>query len=201
MAIYTDTFTYADGALAGKGQWVAGFGELDDFLVATNTITGNALDCADYYNGAVGNDQYAQLVVSSVEADGVGAGLGVTLRMATGSQAYYRIVANASGTEIGVKNPTYTLIKNDTTAWADGDVLYVQISGSTITVKRNGTTISALTSVDATLASGRVGLAFSSSSNLHIDNWEGGDLPTGLGPVVVNVISEQRPFNMGSIRR
>ena len=57
----------------------------------------------------------------------------------------------------------------------DGDILRLEIQGSTMTIKLNGVQLGATVN-DASHTTGSAGMAFSSvDNNSFIDTWEGGD--------------------------
>ena len=79
---------------------------------------------------------------------------------------------NTGGTQLGA-DYTITL--------AAGDILELHASGSTLTVKKSGTTLFSVT--DSSITSGKAGIAVrttGASGAIAWDDWEGGDTPTVL---------------------
>lgn len=179
MAV-TDSFTRADNADLGA-DWSA-VGSESAWAIATNKAAPSSQfsDCSEVYvSGSFADDQYAQGVLGTITTDAAGQGPGVLVRGTTAARTYYGVVCSTQGTELRkLSGGVHSALATDATIWANGDVVRLEVSGTTLTVKRNGVTISALTTPDATIASGRPGLNFSSSSTTActIDDWEGGDL-------------------------
>ena len=189
----TDNFNRADSADLGA-SWDVMTGE------TAMKILGNACypssvtsDATESYNAvAFANDQYSQVLVASIGADGIGAGVGIGLRMATGARTYYRVVACLSGSEIAKQVAgTYTQLGTNATAWVIGDTLYVSVSGTTIQVKRNGSNLFSAT--DSAIASGRAGVSHSSNTTADskVDDWDGGDLAAAVTRVPPTVVVSQ----------
>ena len=126
---------------------------------------------------------------------GAGSGMGVLVR-ADGSRNFFRAVAShaaADNVEFGVRTGgAFTPLGTRTTTWVDGDVLRIEVSGTSpniiVKVFQNGSQLGA----DATGAtgpdSGDPGIAYSSTStSAVVDVWEGGDLgaaATAWGPLL-----------------
>lgn len=188
MAV-TDAFTRADNADLGT-NWTPVTSQAAFALVSNAAkVASGAADAAEYYNASsFATDQYAQVVLTTVSAvTDVGTGTGVMVRASSVAQTFYRAVARAGGTELAkcVANVFTALADETATAWQAGDVIRLEVSSTTLTVKRAlaasptaFSTISALTTTDTDIASGRPGIALSSTStdNMILDDFGAGDL-------------------------
>ena len=110
--------------------------------------------------------------------------MGVLVR-ADGSRNFFRAVAShaaADNVEVGVRTGgAFTPLGTRTTTWVDGDVLRLEVSGTSpnITVKvfQNGSQLGADITGATGPDSGDPGIAYSSTStSAVVDVWEGGDL-------------------------
>lgn len=186
----TDNFNRANGALGANWTTITSEQAL---VVASNALAiGSGLetqDAGNFWNAvSFANDQYSQLVLPVIAAAGSGVGIGVVVRAASAARTYYRVVACASGTELGkVVAGTFTSLKTDSTVWANGDTIRLEVTGQnpniTLTVKRNGSVISALTHTGETsINSGSAGVAYSSvtAGTATGDDWDGGDISAGI---------------------
>lgn len=190
MSVYTDNFNRANGAPGAP--WTTVTSEGNNFTITSNqlTLSNVGADSAMYYDGVLANDQYAQIVMTTPQTDAQDAGSGLLVRVSTSTDEYYGFAATGAGTTV-FKRTTgggYQILKSDATAWANGDLARIEVSGSSITIKRNGATISALTvASDTSLTSGRAGIRFSSTtvSTPVLDDFEAGDL--GSGPTAAQL--------------
>jgi hypothetical protein len=188
----TDNFNRAGPGLGGN--WTQTTSE-NTLVIASNHIEfGSAgSDAGNLYTGsAFANDQYSQLTlpVIATAGGGVGTGIGVGVREANGARTYYRVVCCAAGTELGkVVSGSFTSLGTDSTAWADGDIVRLEVSGTSITVKRNGATIGGLTTTDGDIGSGSASMKYSSaaSGTPTADDWDGGDITAGSSSVSPSV--------------
>jgi hypothetical protein len=198
----SDTFVRANNADLGTA-WDECTGESSSggFDISANTAI-PALTASDSSetNNSVSwpNDQYSQVTHSTTTANGVGAGSGPTCRAATGAtRTYYRLVGNASGYEFGRKvAAAYTALSSGTgTTFTSGDTLYLEVKTNGANAdwicKKNGTSFDSGTDTSP-IASGRAGIAFSSTSTAaSLSAWEGGDFAAGGAAARV---PQSRPF-------
>lgn len=185
--LYSDTFTYSNGALTtvGSPNWSTMTSETS-WNVTTNALVRTAFnsDNCNYVSttavASFPDDQWAQLdsVTPNVSGNG-GEGVGIALRCSTSQRTYYRL--DVSSTFVNLQrfnNGTWTgVIASAGLTWTNGDTLYAEIQGTSIIVKQNGTT--RLTTTDATFASGRAGCFHSSdtssSGSATVDTFSAGD--------------------------
>lgn len=186
-----DAFTGTNGTALGtySSDWIVKF-NAGDIQIESNMASPNApvypYDTASaYWNPATNtaaDDQWAQCTLSFSGFPSVT--LGVGLRLATTGVGYsvayepgngwvsvYKLAVDGTGLYTNVN------LGNDGTSWSGGDVLYAQIQGSTIIVKKNGT--QTMTVTDATFTSGQYGLVLGGANTATgCDDWSAGDLST-----------------------
>ena len=188
--IATDDFNRANETpMAGNWTQI----EAHEWNLTSNVATPAfvSLDTASYWNATTfPNDQYSQAKITVTGTGGGGAGLGLGVRMSgtVGNATYYRLVidhASSNNIELSrIVGGAFTQLWLRTQAFTNGDTLRLEVSGSTLTAKLNGTAIGTTYTDASPIASGRAGIAFSSSETAAtLDDWEGGDLaavtPTG----------------------
>jgi hypothetical protein len=178
----TDTFTRADqNPISGNWTTCSGQGGLRLLTTAIAHIDSGTDGCI-YYNAVTpNNDQYSQAVMTrgSDTTAGNGSGMCVTVRQATGANSLYDVCVNAAAT-LNVTlakrvTGSYTAIWSRTATFADGDILKLSVTGTTLKVFVNGVQVGA-DSTDSALTSGRCGIAYSSNSvGATADSWECGN--------------------------
>lgn len=115
-------------------------------------------------------DQYAECTLGTTSASGRGTGYGVYCRLATANHTGYRLIGSDDGWELlRFNSGTSASISNGATAFDTGDILYLEITGtSTVSwaVKKNGSAVASGTdtaSGSPITAANRVGIGYSSS--------------------------------------
>lgn len=179
----TDVFTAANGTALTtySASWSLNAG---NFSIQTNALAANGAaattETAARWNAdAFPADQYAQGVLSALSAT-VNANIGIGVRIATDNSANYyglyydddtgdtlifKVVAGV-WTQLGA---AFTAVR------AVNDILRLEVSGTTLTYKLNGT--SQGTRTDSSLSSGSAGVVGRGLTTAHrIDTWEGGSL-------------------------
>lgn len=180
----TDDFNRADSADLGA-NWNPGIGPMQ---ILSNKATwgsaaGDGSDAGENYSAiSWPDDQYGQVAISGQDTTGSGSGIGIMLRYANSSN-YYRIVVSGDAANnvvvAKVVSGGFTQITTRTQAWTNGDILKVEVQGNTLKVFRNGVQLGANITGDAALATGGVGMFYSSSANtIRADDFEGGDFST-----------------------
>lgn len=192
MSIFTDNFNRANGAIGGNWTNING-----TFGISSNKATSltlgadsraQAVYSASFGPDSFGNDQYAQLVLADTTAYA-----GVVVRGSL--SAYTGYVAVAAGTDSAISKfvaGTPTAVATGGPPFANGDVLRLEISGSTLTLKKNGVVV--LTGTDSSISSGYAGIAGYNTTRIAGDNWEGGDLviPTSLAyPLTIPITASK----------
>lgn len=191
--LYTDNFeSYSEGNLAGQGNWVgvAGFDSInivndggDNKVYATDNVNYNEVHIM--YDGALGNDQYAEIELTDIA---VNQGIGINLRMSgTGAtlNLYYCLYNATAGRIYLAKIVNGSEIAIDNTPWTPtaGDVLKFTAVGTDLTVYVNDVENETLTNTDSDVTSGKAGIcgklsiSYATGANSVLgDNWKAGEL-------------------------
>lgn len=180
----SDTFNRANANPIG-GNWTTGSGD-GAMQITSNAAwpADNTLDSQAYYNAVTWPaDQWSEVAVTSGTIGG-GTGFGVSARKSAAAATHYRLVVdrNASNNiELAkVVAGAFTLIWDRTSAYSDGDVIRLEVQGTTLRAYRNGTQIGA-DSTDSGIATGNAGIMYSSTDTAAKgDNWNGGDFSSGV---------------------
>ena len=184
--LFSDNFTGANADPIG-GNYTTVPASWWDLRRVGNECSGkvDGPQSAGYRNDVTPSaDQWAQLTVRGSAAD-----VGPAVRCSTtvssfyalafGSTQFYIIEYVNSGTGATVA------ISTGANSCSAGDVLYLAVSGTTLSAKKNGVLISGLESVtDTSLSSGRLGIFIFPAGGL-VDDFSGGDF------------SPEPPPNMG----
>jgi hypothetical protein len=185
--IATDNFNRANGAPGSNWALVSGTLFSIDSNVAL--FSQGVICLAKWAANSFGADQYAQVVLvnphNSTGLDGIGSG--VALRLSGAPTNGYVIVAGSGGGTIrSIVSGTSSILTTWTAAGSDNDLLYAEIIGTVLTVKRAGVTVKTYdTAGDASpIASGSAGLAHwpTPSNPLKVDDFEAGGfaVPAGI---------------------
>lgn len=184
----------ASDAFAGTGadlgaNWTPvhnTFKRVSDHAEPTSLLS----DACEMYDGGITwpDDQYAQVTVSGTGSSGNNfVGIGVALRCSTaGGQNYYRVIADP-GAAVDSVSVTKRVAGVSTdigasinVSWANGDILKAEIVGFDITIYKNGSQIGVRTDAGSSLASGKAGVAYSSTiTAAQLDDWSAGDMVAG----------------------
>lgn len=185
----TDAFTRANETPLA-GNWTTVTSDTA-FNLASNAVTYSNVnnDAAAYRNDITPSaDQYSQLALTVTGIGGGGQGFGVCCRASTVARTYYRLVADHSATnvELGARVAgVFSTIWTRAQAFTNGDVLRVEVQGTTLRAYINGVQIGADVT-DTAIASGRFGIAYSSVlTSATGDDWEGGDFASGRRFILV----------------
>ncbi|OGE98126.1 MAG: hypothetical protein A3G89_01015 [Candidatus Doudnabacteria bacterium RIFCSPLOWO2_12_FULL_42_9] len=151
------------------------------FGISSTAVHSNAAaaDTMAYWNAASFNDnQYAEMTVTAVAS---GTHIGVAVRVQSGSHSGYG--AYCDGTEI--KLIEWSAGAQDTvhytgSACSTSDLLRLEVTGSTIVLKRNGSTLTTVS--DATFSTGKPGLVGRGDQTTTLgDSWNAGSISGGGG--------------------
>lgn len=208
----TDNFTRADNADLGTA-WDENTGDSspNGLNISANTAVPAdvTLDSSETNNTVTWpNDQYSECTFGATAADGVGSGVGVTCREATGATVtYYRAVGNASGFQLSraVAGAFTSLSSGAGTTFTAGDKLRLQVktngANADWVLFKSGVSF-ASGSDTSPIASGRAGVGHSSTSTVaSLSAWEGGDLTTSVvgSPIGSNAFHPGRSPGLGGI--
>lgn len=168
----SDTFTGTNNNPL-SGSWTTLAGGWKIFHNAAEA-TAAGLNAAMWNADSFGADQYSQAAITS---SGGAWGGGVAVRLAATRGYYCQINSTLTDIEIrrmdaAASSTLLTTISGLTIA--DGDVIRLEVSGSTLTLKQNGTTRG--TTSDGTYASGSAGLFSQNANGAGIDNWQADNL-------------------------
>jgi hypothetical protein len=195
----TDAFTRADNADLGT-DWNVQTG-CQAWKIVSNQAQPSALTGANAAEQSTAatwpNDQYAQVVCAGVGAGmNNDAGVGVMVRAGAAAETFYCGFSNNDpancNTIYKAVAGVYTRLGQNATGGvlAVNDVLYLEVQGTTLIYKRNGSTIFTVT--DAAIASGRPGIILSTDASGApiLDSWEGGDF-AAAGGIALPVLTRQ----------
>jgi hypothetical protein len=207
MAVYTEDFAGAAADLTTP--WVQGRSFSNQYMARDGSGAGRAGtlttgDSMASYNNTVGNDQYSQVTVnfSGASSDFVylflRAGVGVNWEEGTtGNFAYWFWSNGTSNTKIQYINDSInSLVVIDTAnsfTFTAGDVLKLEVVGTTIKLYKNGTAITWTTSgtnfvTDSHVTTGFPAMGLSvSAAGKTVDNWEGGDVSVATSVALTGV--------------
>lgn len=176
----SDTF---DGTGALSANWtVDSTGSNPARASGVCNIPASVLCHARYTGTSFPDDQWAQITLTSVDSTS-DSGAWTVVRM-TNVNNLYLLQGNAVETRLyRCVAGTYVQMGSDGPACSAGDVLYLEVRGTTLTAKRNGTTICGTPLTNSALASGNAGFGAGSASGSTIDNWSAGDF--ALAPQVI----------------
>lgn len=190
----SDTFTRGDNTDIGA-NWEPYANSCQIVSNQVQPISASSICYETWTANSFTDNQWAQITISNFISS-QSTQIIVYLRAAAPpTETYYGISARrnyAESTKIikyvnGVNSGTVGT--ENATTWANGDVLYAEISGSTITVKHNGDTI--LTGDDSEITSGRIGFGLLEGLNFGdtvVDDFSGGDLAAPVGGTARRVI-------------
>lgn len=188
VALASDSMTRADSANLGANWTDDGKGA--HWTISSNKAVPSAFnqDASAHYSAiSWPNDHYSQAQITVSGTTGADAGNGVSVRQSgSGSLTLYVLsVDHAASNNVNLwKNVSgaFTHLAATTQTWTDGDTWRLEAQGTTLTVKLNGSTLSAMTTTDSSITSGNAGIYFSSvETSASLVNWEGGDFTGGGG--------------------
>lgn len=186
-ASYTDDFeSYTpDANLAGQGNWIQGLNNLIVRDISDDNVVrpyASYAHCAAIYNNTFADNQYSEIVVYKTANEG---GIGPAVRMSGSGAAFDGYALVRYGADIQLyryDNGSATILATGAMALDDGDVLRLEISGTTLSCYKNDVLITAIDGdgviTDATYETGNAGLAGRTdfSTSMSAKSWEGGDL-------------------------
>lgn len=171
----TDTFTGVTGTPLPtyNASWVQPTGSfIIDSNAARPQVSANySLDVwtGDSFNA----NQYAEATLGGLQTLTY---VGPAVRMNSGTGSCYILIAD--GTDILLQKLTAGAFTSNlatvSSATTSGDVLRLEITGSNLTAKKNGSTV--LTATDSGFATGAAGIAGYNLGNSFINTWTAGNL-------------------------
>lgn len=191
----SDTFTYSNGNLAtvSSAKWTKLSGFSDVTITSNQVVADNTARAAVITTWAgSATDHYSQAVASTATNEG-----GSTIRSDAASTFYHPLITADSFMYVEkVIAGTGTIISTTAmAALANGDTVYIEIQGTTIKTKKNGTVVNNFT--DASIASGKPGIG-TDTLGLVMDNWAAGDFSVAATGIANGSHSRPFPFTPGS---
>jgi len=175
----TDPFTRADsGTLGANWTKLSGF---NDLRITSNACKSSSGDSADAYTGvgAISVNMYAQCTIND-QNDG-----GPCVRMNTTS-TFYLLDTDSGATTGGALfkcvTGTFTYLTETSLNWTAGDTAYLEVQGTTLISKQNGTTRHNFTdsAINGTSVGGAYPGLFASGTNIVHDNFAMGDFAVAV---------------------
>lgn len=194
----TDDFNRADEVLSVNANWTNNSGQI---AINSNAIYPNSsfTDSMVHWSaGSFSDDQYSEGTITAITS---GNYIGVAVRCADAADTGYRFVGDSTDSELGWLNAgSYTAISTGGNAFSPGDVVKIEVSGSSpniaITCYINGSTAGAPAAVTGRteIDSGRPGVAsYGDSINTKMDDWIGADISSASSiPVFMNHYRQMR---------
>jgi hypothetical protein len=141
-----------------------------NFAINTNEVHSNTASTdtlARWTAGSFNDNQYAEITLSALTSDGH---IGVTVRSQEGAFSGYGAYASSQEVKIMEWNAGTPTTHYTGAAYSPGDVLRLEISGTTLTLKKNGSMVTTVS--DSTYSTGRPGLSgYSNLTGTRGDDW------------------------------
>jgi hypothetical protein len=182
MAVETESFTASNGtAITGVGSsiWTYITGASDHLFVTSNEIrhkvNTNSTTVASRA-GTFTDNQYAQIKITKLSVSQ--SRIGVAVR-GSGTSAYWLYVDSSLYALGKMTNSVYSELRVASHTCSVGDVLRLEVEGTTLRAMKNG--VAFWTATDSSFASGNPGVSgngLNATDFNAADDWEGGDLVT-----------------------
>jgi hypothetical protein len=185
--VYQDNFNRADANLeaspvaSGGWSWVHDGLIAGAFAIASNalkSVTTNATGSIYKTPALASLDQYVQYRTTTTT---VGTGPFVCCRVTDANN--FIGIRTGNGTVVGqievyrrVSGTLSSLYSSATGAYVVGDIIRLEVSGTTFTVKKNGTVVTGPTAIGATFSSLPAGMLARNTSNMTFEDFEAGTL-------------------------
>lgn len=137
---------------------------------------------------AAPNDCYASIVIGTVRETTADSGVGPGVRWNAATQDGYFSQSNSTDTRLYKVTNAGGFVQLGATgaAAAVSDVIELQASGTTITLKRNGTAICGTPLTDSSIASGRAAMwGYNAGVACKVASWEFGSLAAAGGTLLL----------------
>lgn len=187
----TDYFDRPDVASLGSNWTNLETAPLVSIVNGQATLGADGFAVARWSGGVFSSNQFAQLTLKHVQSGGADDIVDVTVR-GSGTVGNYDFYGASFGPNFYFiyRNQGSILAMDNTQIFNSNDVVRLEVSGNTLTVKRNGITLTNI--IDGTLTSGAPGFnLYRNLSSLPpiVDNWSGGNLNTAPNQPPFAVIS------------
>ena len=178
----SDDFNRADGGLGANWTTLAS-------ALAPQIVSNQAAGPASPAVGGAGftgttwpNNQWASVIIGSQISDAVDEGAGPLVRGAVGVASYYFAQAGVDTRLYRRLSGSYSQLGSTVGACVTGDVLRLEVNGTSLTVFKNGTPIIGPIT-DTNIAAGNAGIWTTRTSNAvpytALNDWSGGDFNAG----------------------
>ena len=199
LTIAGDNFDRADGGLGPN--WT-----VDPTWGNGGSVTRNRVSAAIGNGGAYlwtansfGADQYSQIRLTGAVGDSVG--VAVRGRISPG-QGYSVSIKNDGAYLYSFLKDQFYLLAHDSTAWATGDTLRLEVrtAGANVarlSLRRNGNVLFTYDDTAHFIGSGNPGIGLFAAKDVSLDDWQGGELSESeeLLPPAAPVATARDDFN------
>lgn len=186
----TDNFNRADsGNLGSNWTLASSITDCNVIPIASNKASAPlGIGYGEFYNAAsFPNDQWGQVTIVTADTTS-DCGFGIILRYSASGMYFAQASTHESRIYKGTAPNTYAQVGSDGPGFADGDVFYSEIQGTTLVVKNNGSTV--ITATDSSFSSGAVGLwASGSGTTSTADDWSAGDFAGASDTLFAQVLT------------
>jgi len=197
--IAADTFDRADGAMGANWLSVNPDNGSSSFINGNRAVCNNsgtlAAGAGSMHRwagtGTFSADQRVIIVIDLLanlsNAYYCGAAVRMSSDLNAGRDLYGFIIENDSSSSYTTRvfkivNGTYTSLTSTSVAWVNTDTAWFDVVSTGLSVYRNGSIISALTTTDSALATGVPGFVIGGqTANPALNSWEAGDLTAAAG--------------------
>ena len=174
-----DSFDRANGPLGPK--WAADPAWGSGAVIAGNQVVSSLSNGGALFWGAQGfePDQYSQIRITGAIGDWVG----VSVRgKIVPAQGYWLALKSDGAYLYSYVNGAFHLLVHDTTAWATGDTLRLEVrtiaaGTARLTVRRNGAPLFSHDDASHFIGSGQPGIGLYATTAVALDDFQGGALP------------------------
>lgn len=187
----TDDFNRTDETPLA-GNWTQSGSSGNDVVLAGNAInfSAGASDCAAWWDAdAFGANHYSQIAIATYPSSSFKHG--VSVRHQSGAFTLYYFGAWTGVYEIGRFDAgSATVITTGLGTPAAGDVMKLEVNGTTLTAYVDGVSVGTGSTTDggSAITGGAAGLVgYGSALAATLDNWEGGDVG-GAAPTFIKAI-------------
>lgn len=181
-SLATDDFNRANSGTLGA-NWTGTTGAAARFSIVSNQAKNNGTTITlDSYTGtSAPANQYSKITLKTIL--GVSdEGPGPAVRVSTAAVTAYFAQCNTVEIKLyKVVSGSFTQLGSDAAAAANNDVVEIDANGTSITVKKNGSTVIGPIT-DSAISTGNWGLwcAGPAASAVAFDDWEGGDFTSAV---------------------
>lgn len=184
LTSWNPSWTYAGTSLFSVGTIGGSVG-------ACWSAAGNVIQLARWNADTFNNDQFAQAVIETL-GSGSYAGVSVRLNTAGTMTGYYVLFSNNNDLSLRkMLAGSETVISTLTRTNAVGETIRLEVSGTTLSVKVNGSVVIGPTT-DSSITGGSAGIGgYGNDGGTTMVNWQGGNLTAGTAAVLRHAVIMQ----------